>query len=81
MFAAIVPGDAEQVVARAAQEQGIVPLVMGAYAHSPLRMDIRNTEAALDRVAEGSYGQCCRRCDKPTEEPLPASANGCFVPP
>ncbi len=32
VFAAIVPGDAEQVVARAAQEQGIVPLVKGAYA-------------------------------------------------
>lgn len=35
--AAIVPGDAEHVIARAVQEQGIDLLVMGAYAHSPLR--------------------------------------------
>jgi len=25
-----------------------------------LRTDIRKTEAALDRVAAGSYGECCR---------------------
>jgi len=35
--AAIVPGDAEQVIARAVQEQGVDLLIMGAYAHSPLR--------------------------------------------
>lgn len=25
-----------------------------------LRTEIRKTEAALDRVADGSYGECCR---------------------
>ncbi len=35
--AAIVPGDAEQVIARAVQDQTIDILIMGAYAHSPLR--------------------------------------------
>lgn len=35
--AAIVPGDAEQLIARAVQEQEIDVLIMGAYAHSPLR--------------------------------------------
>ncbi|MBA3033437.1 MAG: universal stress protein [Gammaproteobacteria bacterium] len=35
--AAIVPGDAEQVIARAVQEHEIDLLIMGAYAHSPLR--------------------------------------------
>ncbi|MCF8179478.1 MAG: universal stress protein [Sulfuritalea sp.] len=34
---AIVPGDAEQVIARAVQDQAIDILIMGAYAHSPLR--------------------------------------------
>lgn len=36
-LAAIVPGDAEQVIAHAVREQEIDILVMGAYAHSPLR--------------------------------------------
>lgn len=35
--AAIVPGDAEQVIARAVNEQEIDILIMGAYAHSALR--------------------------------------------
>ena len=34
---ALIPGDAEQVIARQAKERGIDLLVMGAYAHSPLR--------------------------------------------
>jgi nucleotide-binding universal stress UspA family protein len=33
----MIPGDAETVIARAAQEQGIDLLIMGAYAHSPWR--------------------------------------------
>ncbi len=35
--AALVPGDAESVIARAVHEQAIDLLLMGAYSHSPLR--------------------------------------------
>ncbi|MFK7964294.1 MAG: universal stress protein [Burkholderiaceae bacterium] len=35
--ASLVPGDAESIIARAVKEQGIDLLIMGAYAHSPLR--------------------------------------------
>lgn len=35
--AALIPGDAESIIARAVREQGIDILIMGAYAHSPLR--------------------------------------------
>jgi len=35
--ASLLPGDAESVIAKAVREQGIDVLVMGAYAHSPLR--------------------------------------------
>lgn len=35
--AAIIPGDAESVIARAVQDEGIDILIMGAYGHSPLR--------------------------------------------
>lgn len=35
--AALVPGDAETVIAEAVREQGIDVLVMGAFGHSPLR--------------------------------------------
>lgn len=35
--AALVPGDAEHVIARTVKDQGIDLLIMGAYAHSPLR--------------------------------------------
>ncbi len=34
---ALIPGDAERVIARYAKEQDIDILIMGAYAHSPLR--------------------------------------------
>ncbi|MDT3776623.1 universal stress protein [Nitrospira sp. MA-1] len=33
----LIPGDAERVIAKAVQEQGIDMLIMGAYSHSPLR--------------------------------------------
>ena len=35
--AALIPGDAETVIARAVSEQAIDLLIMGAYSHSPLR--------------------------------------------
>lgn len=35
--AALIPGDAESIIARTVREQGIDILIMGAYAHSPLR--------------------------------------------
>jgi len=35
--AALIPGDAESIIARRVREQGIDILIMGAYAHSPLR--------------------------------------------
>jgi nucleotide-binding universal stress UspA family protein len=35
--AALVPGDAEWVIAKAVSEQAIDLLIMGAYTHSPLR--------------------------------------------
>ena len=35
--ATLVPGDAESIIARAVQDQGIDLLLMGAYSHSPLR--------------------------------------------
>ncbi len=35
--AALVPGDAETVIARAVRDRGIDLLIMGAYSHSPLR--------------------------------------------
>jgi nucleotide-binding universal stress UspA family protein len=35
--ATMIPGDAERIIARYAQEQEIDILIMGAYAHSPLR--------------------------------------------
>ncbi len=35
--AALIPGDAERVIAKSVQEQNIDMLIMGAYAHSPLR--------------------------------------------
>ena len=35
--ASLVPGDAESIIARTVKEQGIDLLIMGAYAHSPLR--------------------------------------------
>jgi nucleotide-binding universal stress UspA family protein len=35
--AALVPGDAEHVIAKAVREQGIDLLIMGAYTHSPVR--------------------------------------------
>ncbi|MEQ8659939.1 MAG: universal stress protein, partial [Gammaproteobacteria bacterium] len=35
--AALVPGDAESIIARAVREQSIDMLVMGAFSHSPLR--------------------------------------------
>ncbi len=35
--ATMIPGDAERIIARYAQEQDIDILIMGAYAHSPLR--------------------------------------------
>ena len=35
--AALIPGDAENVIAKAVSEQGIDLLIMGAYTHSPLR--------------------------------------------
>jgi len=35
--ASLTPGDAESVIAKAAQAQKIDILVMGAYSHSPLR--------------------------------------------
>ena len=33
----LIPGDAENVIARAVRDQGIDMLIMGAYSHSPLR--------------------------------------------
>lgn len=35
--AALVPGDAESVIAKAVRDQNIDLLIMGAYTHSPLR--------------------------------------------
>lgn len=35
--AMLIPGDAEHIIARTIQEQGIDVLIMGAYGHSPLR--------------------------------------------
>ena len=35
--AALVPGDAESVIAETVKHQGIDILIMGAYSHSPLR--------------------------------------------
>lgn len=35
--AALIPGDAESIIARSIQEQAIDLLIMGAYSHSPLR--------------------------------------------
>lgn len=35
--AALMPGDAESIISKTVQEQGIDMLIMGAYAHSPLR--------------------------------------------
>ena len=35
--ASLIPGDAETIIARTVQEQGVDVLIMGAYAHSPLR--------------------------------------------
>ncbi len=35
--AALIPGDAERVIAKAVQDQDIDMLIMGAYGHSPLR--------------------------------------------
>ena len=37
VFALLIPGDAERVIAKAVHEQGIDMLIMGAYSHSPLR--------------------------------------------
>ena len=33
----LIPGDAENVIARTVRDQGIDMLIMGAYSHSPLR--------------------------------------------
>lgn len=35
--ASLIPGDAESIIAKAVREQGIDILIMGSYAHSPLR--------------------------------------------
>lgn len=35
--ASLIPGDAEQVIEKTVKAQGIDLLIMGAYAHSPLR--------------------------------------------
>ncbi len=35
--ASLIPGDAESIIAQAVREQGIDILIMGSYAHSPLR--------------------------------------------
>jgi len=35
--AALIPGDAENIIAKAVREQNIDMLIMGAYSHSPLR--------------------------------------------
>lgn len=37
VFASLIPGDAERVIARAIRDQYIDMLIMGAYSHSPLR--------------------------------------------
>jgi nucleotide-binding universal stress UspA family protein len=37
VVAALVPGDAESVIAKAVRDQSIDLLVMGAYSHSPVR--------------------------------------------
>ena len=33
----LIPGDAERIIAKTVREQNIDMLIMGAYAHSPLR--------------------------------------------
>jgi nucleotide-binding universal stress UspA family protein len=35
--ASLIPGDAESIIAKAVREQNIDLLIMGSYAHSPLR--------------------------------------------
>ena len=37
VLASLIPGDAESIIAKAVREQGIDILIMGSYAHSPLR--------------------------------------------
>ncbi len=50
--AALVPGDAERIIARTVLEQNIDVLIMGAYSHSPLRtMLFRSKTSNLLRSA------------------------------
>lgn len=37
MNVSLIPGDAERIIASAVREQAIDMLIIGAYAHSPLR--------------------------------------------
>lgn len=44
--ASLIPGDAESIIAQAVREQGIDLLVIGAYAHSPLRRLLLGSKTA-----------------------------------
>jgi nucleotide-binding universal stress UspA family protein len=46
VFASLIPGDAERVIAKAICEQGIDMLIMGAYSHSPLRSLLLGSKTA-----------------------------------
>jgi nucleotide-binding universal stress UspA family protein len=46
VFASLIPGDAERVIAKAIREQGIDMLIMGAYSHSPLRSLLLGSKTA-----------------------------------
>lgn len=49
---------------RLSRMDAIQQQAMAASLAERLRTDIRKTEAALDRVANGTYGECCRCGDE-----------------
>ena len=46
VFASLIPGDAERIIAKAIREQSIDMLIMGAYSHSPLRSLLLGSKTA-----------------------------------
>lgn len=67
--AAAAPVELDQTTqGRLSRMDALQQQAMAASLAERLRTEIRKTEAALDRVAAGTYGECCR-CG----EPIPAA--------
>jgi len=63
--AAAAPVELDQTTqGRLSRMDALQQQAMAASLAERLRTEIRKTEAALDRVSAGSYGQCCRCGDE-----------------